>query len=51
EFLTGVAELESAGVTWIQVTVPGDSLAHAVETIECFGSEVIAHLPVTTRRA
>jgi probable F420-dependent oxidoreductase len=42
EFLSGVAELEHAGVTWIQVTVPGDSLAHAVETIESFGSQVIA---------
>lgn len=42
EFLSGVAELESVGVTWIQVTVPGDSLAHAVEAIESFGSGVIA---------
>ncbi len=41
EFLTGAAELESVGVTWIQVTVPGDSLAHAVETIEEFGETVI----------
>lgn len=41
EFLTGAAELESVGVTWIQVTVPGDSLAHAVETIDEFGETVI----------
>lgn len=42
EFLSGAAELERAGVTWIQVTVPGDSLAHALETIEEFGGSVIA---------
>ncbi len=49
EFLSGVAELEKVGVTWIQVTVPGDSLAHTLETIEEFGGSVIA--PATTRRA
>lgn len=42
EFLAGAAELERAGVTWIQVTVPGDSLAHAVDTIHSFGRDVIA---------
>lgn len=41
-FLSGVAELEKVGVTWIQVHVPGDSLAHALEAIEQFGSSVIA---------
>ncbi|VEG53723.1 luciferase family protein [Mycolicibacterium aurum] len=41
-FLAGAAELERAGVTWIQVTVPGDSLAHAVDTIHSFGRDVIA---------
>jgi probable F420-dependent oxidoreductase len=49
EFLSGAAELESAGVTWIQVTVPGDSLARAVDTIESFGRDVIAKAPVTSR--
>ncbi len=44
EFLSGVAELERAGVTWIQVTVPGDSLNRAVETIDSFGETVIARL-------
>jgi hypothetical protein len=29
------------GVTWVQVAVPGDSLAHAVEAIERFGTSVI----------
>lgn len=51
EFLSGVTELDRAGVTWIQVTVPGDSLAHAVEAIESFGNDVIAQAPVTSRRA
>ncbi|BBY78051.1 LLM class F420-dependent oxidoreductase [Mycolicibacterium parafortuitum] len=41
EFASGVHELERAGVTWIQVTVPGDSLAHTVEAIESFGETVI----------
>lgn len=41
-FLDGVADLERAGVTWVQVGVPGDSLAHTLETIERFGSTVIA---------
>ncbi len=41
-FLAGVADLEKAGVTWVQVGVPGDSLAHTLETIERFGSTVIA---------
>lgn len=42
EFLTGVAELADIGVSWIQVTVPGDHLAHTLETIEGFGADVIA---------
>ncbi|MDG4664912.1 LLM class F420-dependent oxidoreductase [Mycobacterium sp. 236(2023)] len=42
QFVAGAKELEQAGVTWIQVTVPGDSLSHAVETIEKFGETVIA---------
>lgn len=41
-FLDGVADLEKAGVTWVQVGVPGDSLAHTLETIERFGANVIA---------
>ncbi|MDZ4266119.1 MAG: LLM class F420-dependent oxidoreductase, partial [Mycobacterium sp.] len=38
---SGAAELEAAGVTWVQVSVPGDSLAHALEAIKRFGSSVI----------
>jgi probable F420-dependent oxidoreductase len=42
EFLSGVEKLEALGVTWTQVQIPGDSMAHAVETIEKFGKLVIA---------
>ena len=40
-YLSGVEKLAALGVTWVQVAVPGDSLAHAVEAIERFGSSVI----------
>jgi len=40
----GLAELASLGVTWSGVTVPGDSLAHAIETLERYGESVIAPL-------
>ena len=40
-FLSGLEKLTALGVTWVQVQVPGDSLAHAVETIEKFGRLVI----------
>ncbi|MCV7359805.1 LLM class F420-dependent oxidoreductase [Mycolicibacterium fluoranthenivorans] len=43
-YLDGVAALADCGVTWIQVQVPGDSLAHAVEAVEQFGEQVIAKL-------
>ena len=35
-------ELEALGVTWIQVALPGDSLAHLLEAIEEYGRSVIA---------
>ena len=41
-FLEGVAQLTELGVTWVQVAVPGDTLAHALEAIEQFGADVIA---------
>jgi probable F420-dependent oxidoreductase len=40
-YLDGIEKLAALGVTWLQAGVPGDSLAHAVETIERFGSLVI----------
>lgn len=43
-FLAGAAELEAVGVSWVQVSVPGDSLAHTLEAIDEFGSSVIAEV-------
>jgi probable F420-dependent oxidoreductase len=43
-YLEGLAELEQLGVTWLQVGLPGDSLQHALETVEQFGQQVIAAL-------
>jgi probable F420-dependent oxidoreductase len=40
--LAGLAQLAALGVTWVQVALPGDSLAHAVETVERYGKAVIA---------
>ncbi|CAN5166573.1 LLM class F420-dependent oxidoreductase [soil metagenome] len=42
-YLTGLDELARVGVTWVQVSMPGDSLAHLLETIDSFGQQVIAH--------
>jgi probable F420-dependent oxidoreductase len=41
EHLEGVAELAELGVTWTATGVPGDSLAHALESLEQYGAEVI----------
>jgi probable F420-dependent oxidoreductase len=40
-YLGGVEKLAALGVTWLQVGLPGDSLAHVLETIERFGKSVI----------
>jgi probable F420-dependent oxidoreductase len=40
-YLSALEKLAGVGVTWVQVGVPGDSLAHAVDVIERFGSSVI----------
>jgi probable F420-dependent oxidoreductase len=41
-YLAAMEKLAAVGVTWLQVSVPGDSLVHALEVIERFGSSVIA---------
>ncbi|MGV0785485.1 LLM class F420-dependent oxidoreductase [Mycolicibacterium sp. XJ2] len=41
-YLSGLEKLAGVGVTWVQVGLPGDSLAHVLETIERFGESVIA---------
>jgi probable F420-dependent oxidoreductase len=40
--LDALAEMAALGVTWNSVTVPGDSLAQAIDAIEQYGTEVIA---------
>jgi probable F420-dependent oxidoreductase len=40
-YLTGLDKLAALGVTWIQVGLPGDSLAHVLETIDRFRAVVI----------
>lgn len=41
-YLAGLEKLTATGVTWVQVGLPGDSLAHVLESIERFGKSVIA---------
>ncbi|MDR3659280.1 MAG: LLM class F420-dependent oxidoreductase [Mycobacterium sp.] len=43
-YLGGVEKLAELGVTWVQVQVPGDSLAHTKDGIQQFGEQVIAKL-------
>jgi len=42
--LEGLAGLAALGVTWVQVALPGDSVSHAVETIERYGEHIIQDL-------
>jgi hypothetical protein len=40
-YLTGMEKLAALGVTWLQVGLPGDRVAHVTETIERFATLVI----------
>lgn len=40
-YLSGLENLAALGVTWVQVGLPGDSLTHALESIERFRTLVI----------
>ncbi|PQM45031.1 hypothetical protein C1Y40_04799 [Mycobacterium talmoniae] len=40
-YLSGLDKLAALGVTWVQVPVPGDSLAHLLETLDRFRVQVI----------
>ena len=40
--LAELDELAAIGMTWNNVGVPGDSLAHALASLERYGAEVIA---------
>jgi probable F420-dependent oxidoreductase len=39
--LEGLAALAALGVTWVWVSVPGDSVEHAVDTIQRYGDAVV----------
>jgi hypothetical protein len=39
--LAGMERLAALGVSWLQASLPGDSLAHVTETIERFRTLVI----------
>jgi hypothetical protein len=39
--LADIDALAAAGVTWVQVVLPGDSLTHTLEAIDRFGQLVI----------
>ncbi len=43
--LDGIVKLAESGVTWLQVPLPGDSLAHVIESIQQYGELVIANTP------
>ena len=40
-YLSGLEKLAAIGVTWVQVSMPGDSLAHVLEAIDRFRAGVI----------
>jgi probable F420-dependent oxidoreductase len=40
--LDGLGRLAALGVTWVQVGLPCDSVAHVVETLQRYGEEVIS---------
>ena len=37
--------MAALGVTWNSVGMPGDSIDHAVESLEQYGAEVISQYP------
>ncbi len=44
--LDQLAALGALGVTWVQVGLPGDALAHTVEALERYGEQVISRMTV-----
>lgn len=43
QHLEQLSKMAALGITWNGTGVPGDSLAHALEALEQYGTEVIAH--------
>lgn len=46
--LAALHDLAALGVTWMDVSVPGDSIDHAIDTLERFGETVIARAAAST---
>jgi hypothetical protein len=44
QHLEGIAALETLGVTWLQVGVPGDDIARTLDTFAKYGEVVITNL-------
>lgn len=40
-YLCGLEKLAAVGVTWVQVSLPGDSLVHALDSIDRFRASVL----------
>src|SRR5262249_10160525 len=40
-YLGGLEKLAALGVTWVSVHLPGDSVAHALDTLERFRTQVV----------
>ena len=40
-YLDGLEKLAALGVTWVSVGLPGDSMAHALDTLERFHTQVV----------
>ena len=40
-YLDGLDKLAKLGVTWVSVHLPGDSMAHALETLDRFRTLVV----------
>jgi probable F420-dependent oxidoreductase len=40
-YLGGLEKLAALGVTWVSVHLPGDSMAHALETLDRFRTQVV----------
>ena len=47
--IEGLASLNALGVTWVSVTVPGESINHATEALQRYGEQVITAVRTSFR--
>ena len=40
-YLDGLEKLAAVGVTWVSVGLPGDGMAHALDTLDRFRTQVV----------